>query len=89
MFSVLSLYMERWGMNDRRHQQLLALYQLRMYLSVYFGVRKSCATARERQILRKYPWGGIEKQWRPYYREIRCRLSVCERIKLLAAALRL
>ena len=45
--------------------------KLRMYLSVYFGVRKSCATARERQILRKYPWGGIEKQWRPYYREIR------------------
>ena len=89
MFSVLSLYMERWGMNDRRHQQLLALYQLRMYLSVYFGVRKSCATARERQILRKYPWGGIEKQWSPYYSEIRCRLSVCERIKLLAAALRL
>lgn len=76
-------------MNDRRHQQLLALYQLRMYLSVYFDVRKSCATARERQMLRKYPWGGIEKQWRPYYREIRCRVSVRERIKVFVASLRL
>ena len=82
MFSMLRLYMEKWKLDDRPHQERLALYQMKTYLSVYFGVRKCCATAQEKRTFREYPWKEYTALLAPYSRFIRSRLCLKDRVKL-------
>ncbi len=88
MFSLLYQYMQQWNMVDRRSLEMLCVYYLKNYLSVYFGLRKQCNTPRERKALRKYPWSQVVNKKAFRY----CcspKLSAKDKIKLLVAKMRL
>ena len=89
MFSILRLYVAKWGMDDQQHQERLALYQMKTYLSVYFGVRKHCTTIREKRAFREYPWEEYTAPLAQYYRFIKSRLCLKDRVKLHIAKMRL
>lgn len=86
MYLMLYRYMREWGMDGPEYQELVAVYYLRNYLSVYFGLRKRCTTLRERWEFRHYPWRTSVN------REAFCycfsdKLTVKEKFKLLVARL--
>lgn len=83
MFSLLRSYMEMWDMCDQRHMELLALYRIRTFLSVYFGFRKRCTTPQERHAFRCYPWHSYISA--DGYRSLKRKLSIKEKIKLFVA----
>lgn len=89
MFSMLSAFMEKWNMNDRQNTEQLALYRVKNYLSVYFGVRRRCTTLREIREFRKYPWGKYLKQLSEDRRIAKNKLSPKDRVKLYIAGMRL
>ena len=88
MFSLLYQYMQLWNMVDRRSLEMLSVYYLKNYLSVYFGLRNQCSTSQERKVLRKYPWGQIvnKKAFRHCFSR---HLSLKDKLRLLVAAMRL
>ena len=86
MFTLLYQFMQTWGMTEPADLEEVAVYYLKNYLSVYYNCRK-CCTAKERQILRQYPWNKeIDKTAMRYF--FSSRLTVKERAKLLAALAR-
>ena len=86
MYSMLYRYMQEWGMDGPEYQELVAVYYLRNYLSVYFGLRKRCATPRERREFRCYPWEkDVNREAFRY--SFSDKLTVKEKLKLLAARL--
>lgn len=88
MFSLLYQYMQLWNMVDRRSLEMLSVYYLKNYLSVYFGLRNQCRNSQERKVLRKYPWGQIvnKKAFRHCFSR---QLSLKDKLRLLVAAMRL
>lgn len=89
MFSMLRLYMAKWNMDDLPHREQAAAYQVRTYLSVYYGFRKRCTTAQEKRKFRRYPWKTYWGQLAPYCRLAKRRLSLRDRIKLYIARMQL
>ena len=89
MFSILRFYMEKWNMNDRHHQEQLALYQIRTYLSVYFGVRKRCTTFDEKRAFRRYPWNQYTESLTVWCRLAKRKLGFKERVMLIVTKMRL
>ncbi|WP_440553079.1 glycosyltransferase family 2 protein [Vescimonas sp.] len=86
MYSLLYQYMQKWAMDGPEYQELAAVYYLRNYLSVYFGLRKRCTTLRERWEFRHYPWRTSVNREAFHY----CfsdKLTVKEKFKLLVARL--
>lgn len=86
MHSLLYQYMQKWAMDGPEYQELAAVYYLRNYLSVYFGLRKRCTTLRERWEFRHYPWRTSVNREAFHY----CfsdKLTVKEKFKLLVARL--
>lgn len=86
MFAILYQFMQAWGMTEPADLEAVAVYYLKNYISVYFNCRKRC-TAKERQVLRRYPWkNGIDKAAMRYF--FSSRFTMKERVKLLAALAR-
>ena len=86
MYSLLYQYMREWGMDGPEYQELAAVYYLRNYLSVYFGLRKRCTTLREWREFRRYPWNTAVS--RAAFRYCSSdKLTAKEKLKLLAARL--
>ena len=86
MFTLLYQFMQTWGMTEPANLEAVAVYYLKNYLSVYYNCRKRC-TAKERQILRQYPWNKeIDKTAMRYF--FSSRLTMKERAKLIAALAR-
>ena len=56
MFSAIANYMNRWGMTDQKYCEMLAIYWMKHFLSVYFSLRENCRTPENRKALRGYPW---------------------------------
>ncbi len=88
MYSMLYRYMQEWGLDGPEYQELVAVYYLRNYLSVYFGLRKRCTTLRERWRFRHYPWRTSISREAIRYR-FSDKLTTMEKLKLLVAALRI
>lgn len=89
MFSMLQLYMQKWNMDDPKNQELVMTYRIKMLLSVYFGFRKRCTTVRERRDFGNYPWHKYIDKSTVYYRQVKKKLSIKDRIKLFVAEKRL
>ncbi len=86
MFAILYRFMQTWGMTEPSDLETIAVYYLRNYLSAYYNCRK-CCSAKERQILRRYPWKNvIDKSALRYF--FSSELTIKERAKLLAALAR-
>ena len=86
MYSMLYRYMREWGMDGPVYRELVAVYYLRNYLSVYFGLRKRCTTLRERREFRCYPWRmSVNKE--AFRHCLSDKLTAKEKFKLLAARL--
>lgn len=86
MYLMLYRYMREWGMDGPEYQELVAVYYLRNYLSVYFGLRKWCTTLRERWEFRHYPWRtSVNREAFRYC--FSDKLAVKEKFKLLVARL--
>lgn len=86
MYALLYQYMREWGMDGPEYQELVAVYYLRNYLSVYFGLRKRCTTPRERREFRRYPWEKDVSREAFRYR-LSNKLTAKEKFKLLVARL--
>ena len=89
MFPLLRLFMQKWGMDDLEHQEQLAAYRIKQYLSVYFGFRRCCHTLQQWRAFRRYPW---RTHWRQLAGCCRCakkRLSLRDRTRLFAAKMQL
>ena len=88
MFSMLRVYMEKWGMTERKYKSQLEAYEIRTFLSVYYGMRRECRTREEKKAFRSYPWNMHPGTLTPG--SFFCsRISIKEKFMLLAAALRL
>jgi len=86
MYLMLYRYMREWGMDSPEYQELAAVYYLRNYLSVYFGLRKRCTTSRERRGFRRYPWRtSVNKE--TFRHCLSDKLTTKEKFKLLVARL--
>ena len=86
MFVILYQFMQAWGMTEPADLEAVAVYYLKNYVSVYFNCRERC-TAKERQVLRRYPWKNeIDKTAMRYF--FSYRFTMKERLKLLAALAR-
>lgn len=88
MFSMLYSYMQLWGMDGRSERKAIAIYYLKNYLSVYFGLRRRCNTAQERKELRNVQWHRIvnKKAFRYFFS---IQLGIRDKVKLLIAVMRL
>lgn len=90
MYALLREYMKQWGMDDPEHQEILTLSYIRNFLSVYYGNRKKIRSLRELLQFWKYPWNDqLEHSPFFYFTHYGKKLTARERIKLLAAAMRL
>ena len=88
MFAMLREYLAVWNMDTPEYRAQLDAYYLRHVLSVYYGLRKNARTAAARKALRAYP--RREKLYLPAFRFRAVKLlSARDRLRLLAAALRL
>lgn len=86
MFTLLYQFMQIWEMTARGDLEVVAVYYLKNYLSVYYNCRKNC-TARERKLLRRYPWGKeVDKTAMRFI--FSRKLTMKEKWKLLAAQAR-
>ena len=56
MFTILYKFMIKWGMDNSSNREKIATYYLRYFLSIYFGFRKKCRTARDKKKFKSYPW---------------------------------
>lgn len=84
VFAMVYDYMKRWGMDDAENRERLAVYYLRHFLSVSYGLRRQCRTVQARREFRKFPW---KRQLSPAvlsYRSSRL-LTAKEKLKLFAA----
>lgn len=88
MFSMLYFYMQKWEMTDKKSQENIAIYYLRNYLSVYYGLRKRCHTAQEKRKFRKISWEKHVDQ-RAFCYFFSQQILFKEKVKLLAARLHL
>lgn len=88
MFSLLHRYMQEWKMNGAAQQEQAAVYYLRNYLMVYYHVRKSCRTRKEKRAFRHFPWKQYleKKAFRYRFSGL---LSGKEKLKLLLAEMRI
>lgn len=89
MFSMLSIYMDKWSMNDRQHLELLAKYKIQTFLSAYYGIRKSCKTLQEKKLFKQYPWSEHVPTLAQDYSLAKSRLSLRDRLKFHIAQMRL
>ena len=86
MYSMLYRYMQEWGLDDPEYWESVAVYYLRNYLSVYFGLRRRCTTLRKRWEFHRYPWRTSISMEALRYR-FSDKLSAMEKLKLLVAEL--
>lgn len=88
VFRLLDRYAAHWGLTDRESQQQFTAYRLRAFLSVYFGVRKTCRAKGEMGAFRRVRWRDEPEH--PSLRGLFCpKLTARERLKLLVAAMHL
>lgn len=88
MFDLLYLYMQRWDLDGPAERETVAVYYLKNFLSVYYGMRRNCQTAEEKRAFRRYPWNRkVDRRAFRYF--FSSGLSPKDRVKLLAAAVRL
>lgn len=88
LFRLLNDYMKLWGMDDDHYCEMVSVYYLKNYLSVYFNLRKTCRSLAERREIQKYEWKKqLDKKMFRYC--FSNRLDLKDKIKLLIAVLRL
>lgn len=56
MFDLLREYSHLWGMDDAKHKRLLEAYNARHFLSVYYGIRRSCHDNDDMASFRSIGW---------------------------------
>ena len=88
MFAMLRRALSEWEMNTPENNDLLDAYYLRNFLSVYYGMKRSCRTAQSRKALHSYPWR--EQIYLPAFRFRAVRgLNARDQIRLAAAMVHL
>lgn len=88
MFTMLYSFMIKWGMDNKLNRERIAAYYLRVYLSVYFGFRRRCKTAQDKEFFKSYPWRKKidKKALKPRYIKRLCARDI---IRLAAALMNL
>lgn len=90
MFGMLRSYMVLWGMDDEEHRKMLGLYQLRIFLEVYFNTKRQCSNAMQRRQVRHFPWKQhLDPEMLREMPRLQRELTMRERLKLAVAVFRL
>lgn len=84
VFRYLYAYMKKWGMDISENREAIAVHYLRNYMNVYYKVRRSCTSRRNKKILREYNWSDYFSKVSLKYIFSK-KLTIREKIKLILA----